>query len=72
MFIVSVESSHAVGYERPCGSSGVEISLYQSLHGEVEGGHQAVELGMGEGDTECRGEIEFERRISKRTCLVCL
>ena len=70
--IISVESSHAVGYERPCGSSGFEISLYKSLYGEVKGGHQAVELGLGEGDTEYRGMIEFERRISKQTCLVCL
>ena len=46
----------APGHERPQGPPGVPGSLHQGLHGEVQGGHQAVELGLGEGDRKHRGE----------------
>ena len=39
-----------LGHERPEGPPGVPGSLHQGFHGEVEGRHQAVELGVGEGD----------------------
>ena len=46
----------ALGHERPEGPAGVPGSLHQSLHGEISGGHQTVELGLGEGDRKHRGE----------------
>ena len=46
----------ALGHERPQRPAGEPGSLRQGLHGEVQGGHQAVELGLGEGDRKHRGE----------------
>ena len=51
----SVEPAAAHGHERRAGGAGEQSNLHPQLHGEVARGHQAVELGLGEGDTEHRG-----------------
>ena len=51
----SVEPAAAHGHERRAGGAGEQSDLHPQLHGEVARGHQAVELGLGEGDTEHRG-----------------
>ena len=55
ILIFAVVAALAMRHERPQGPAGDALSLHQGLHGEIEGGHQAVELGMGEGNTKYRG-----------------